>query len=126
MSDQTTRGVRVRVQSVFVPERSAPERDYYFFAYRVHISNVGDQDVQLVSRHWIITDGDGEVEEVQGPGVIGEQPVLSPGQSFEYTSACPLHTPVGTMHGTYQMVTKDEGFDAMIAPFTLAVPHVLN
>ena len=126
MSDTTTKGVRVLVQSIYVPNRSDPDQSYYFFAYRVQISNVSDRDVQLVSRHWIITDGDGEEEEVQGPGVDGEQPVLSPGQSFEYTSACPLNTPVGTMHGTYQMVTKDEGFDAVIAPFTLAVPTALN
>ena len=126
MSDTTTEGVRVQVQSIYVPNRSDPDQSYYFFAYRVQISNVSDRDVQLVSRHWIITDGDGEEEEVQGPGVVGEQPVLSPGQSFEYTSACPLNTLVGTMHGTYQMVTKDEGFDAVIAPFTLAVPTALN
>ena len=90
MSDTTTRGVRVQVQSAYVPERSSPRESHYFFAYRVRISNVGEETVQLVSRHWVITDGDGHVEHVQGPGVVGEQPVLEPGESFEYTSFCPL------------------------------------
>ncbi len=127
MSEAITKGVAVTVQSFYVAERSDPRRDYYFFAYRVRIANVGDETVQLMSRHWIITDGEDQVEEVKGPGVIGEQPVLEPDQSFEYTSACPLKTPVGTMQGTYQMVRSGgEGFDAEIAPFTLAVPNVLN
>ncbi len=127
MSEAITKGVAVTVQSFYVAERSDPRRDYYFFAYRVRIANVGDETVQLMSRHWIITDGEDQVEEVKGPGVIGEQPVLEPDQSFEYTSACPLKTPVGTMQGTYQMVRSGgEGFDAEIAPFTLAQPHVLN
>jgi ApaG protein len=83
--------------------------------------------VQLVSRHWIITDGDGRTEEVQGPGVVGEQPVLQPGESFEYSSFCPLPTKIGSMHGTYQMVTAaGSRFDAEIAPFSLAVPTALN
>ena len=82
---------------------------------------------QLISRHWVITDATGHVEEVRGPGVVGEQPVLAPGQSFEYTSGCPLSTPFGSMHGTYQMVAaNDERFDAEIAPFTLSEPHALN
>jgi len=127
MSEVITQGVAVSVRSFYVAERSDPNRDYYFFAYRVRIANVGDETVQLISRHWIITDGEDQVEEVKGPGVIGEQPVLEPEQSFEYTSACPLKTPVGTMHGTYQMVrSSGEGFDAQIAPFTLAMPNALN
>jgi len=124
-----TRGVQVEVASTYVPERSDPERDYYFFAYRVRISNVGDDVVQLVTRHWIITDADGRVEEVRGPGVVGETPVLQPGDAFAYTSACPLRTPVGTMHGTYQMLYPEDerpGFDAEIAPFRLAVPGTLH
>ena len=92
MSDATTRGVRVQVQSSYVPERSSPRDSQYFFAYRIRITNAGDETVQLVSRHWVITDGNGDVEHVQGPGVVGEQPVLAPGQSFEYTSFCPLTT----------------------------------
>lgn len=127
MSDTTTRGVRIQVKSVFVPERSSEDDDYYFFAYRVRISNVGDEMVQLVSRHWVITDADGKSEEVRGPGVVGEQPLLRSGQSFEYTSFCPLSTPVGSMHGSYQMIGEDEElFDAKIEPFGLAVPGVVN
>ena len=127
MSEAITRGVAITVRSFYVPERSDPARDYYFFAYRVRIANVGDETVQLISRHWIITDGEDHVEEVQGPGVVGEQPVLDPEQAFEYTSACPLQTRVGTMQGTYQMVlASGEGFDAEIAPFTLAAPNALN
>lgn len=127
MSDATTRGVRVRVRSAYVPDRSSPEDGYYFFAYRVRITNTAAVPVKLISRHWIITDGSGRVEEVEGPGVVGEQPLLTEGQSFEYTSACPLPTPVGSMHGTYQMLTAEgEMFDARVAPFTLAEPNALN
>ncbi len=127
MSEAITRGVAITVSSFYVAERSDPIRDYYFFAYRVRIANVGDESVQLISRHWVITDGENHIEEVKGPGVVGEQPVLEPSQAFEYTSACPLRTPVGTMQGTYQMVfDSGEGFDAEIAPFTLAAPHALN
>ncbi|MCB1953938.1 MAG: Co2+/Mg2+ efflux protein ApaG [Rhodocyclaceae bacterium] len=127
MSEATTRAVRVQVRSAYVPDRSSPEDDFYFFAYRVRITNLGGVPVKLISRHWIITDGSGRVEEVKGPGVVGEQPLLTEGQSFEYTSACPLSTPVGSMHGTYQMLTAEgEMFDARIAPFTLAEPNALN
>ncbi len=127
MSDTTTRGVRVQVRSAYRPERSVPEDHQYFFAYRVRISNEGEETVQLVTREWIITDADGQVETVQGPGVVGEQPILGPGESFEYTSYCPLKTPIGSMHGTYQMVSaKGDRFDAVIAPFSLAVPTALN
>lgn len=127
MSEATTRGVRVQVQSFYVPDRSEPRQGQFFFAYRVRIANVGDETVQLVSRHWVITDGEGRVEHVRGPGVVGEQPVLGPGQSFEYTSFCPLATAIGSMHGSYQMVTASGArFDAEIAPFSLAVPTALN
>jgi ApaG protein len=127
MSDTTTRGVRVQVKSAFVPERSAPQSNHYFFAYRVRISNVGEETVHLVSREWIITDADGNVEQVNGPGVVGEQPILEPGESFEYTSFCPLPTSIGSMHGSYQMVAASgERFDAEIAPFSLAVPTAIN
>jgi len=101
-SEALTNGIRVRVHSVYVPERSDPEQGHWFFAYRVDIANEGSESAQLVSRHWIITDANGHVEQVRGPGVVGEQPVLQPGESFQYTSACPLPTPVGTMHGTYR------------------------
>jgi ApaG protein len=127
VSDTTTRGVRIQVQPSYVPERSAPRQGQYFFAYRVRITNVGDETVQLVSRHWVIADGEGRVEHVRGPGVVGEQPVLAPGRTFEYSSFCPLPTPIGSMHGTYQMVTPGGSqFDAEIAPFSLAVPTALN
>jgi ApaG protein len=127
VSDTTTRGVRVEVHSAYVAERSSPGDSQYFFAYRIRISNTGEETVQLRSRHWVITDGDGRVEHVRGPGVVGEQPVLEPGESFEYTSFCPLPTAIGSMHGTYQMVTAGgDTFDAEIAPFSLAVPTALN
>ena len=122
-----TRGILVEVESTFVPERSEPLRRHWFFAYRIRIANQGDEIVQLISRHWIITDAHGEVEEVVGPGVVGEQPTLAPGEAFEYTSFCPLPTPFGTMHGSYQMVTRDgEAFDIEIAPFELSQPLPVN
>jgi ApaG protein len=127
MSDTTTRGIRVQVQSFYDEESSSAPDGYYLFAYRVTISNVGEETAQLVSRQWIITDGNGETQRVQGPGVVGEQPVLSPGEEFEYTSFCPLPTPVGSMHGSYRMVLPDgESFEAEIAPFPLAAPHAVN
>jgi ApaG protein len=127
MSDTTTKGIRVQVESRYLPEQSSPRDSQYLFAYRIRISNQGDGQARLVSRHWVITDADGHVEQVQGPGVVGEQPVLSPGAIFEYTSFCPLRTAVGAMQGTYQMVTGDgDEFDAVIAPFTLAMPNALN
>ena len=126
-SEATTRNIRVRVKSDYVPERSAPDQHEWFFIYSVEISNQGAETAQLVSRHWIITDANGTTHEVKGPGVVGEQPVLAPGESFTYTSACPLQTSFGTMHGTYQMVTPDgEHFDAEIAPFSLAEPHAVH
>jgi ApaG protein len=127
MSDTTTRGIRVQVESFYDEDRSSPEESYYFFAYQVRISNVGTERAQLVSREWIITDANGEAQRVQGPGVVGEQPTLAPGDVFEYTSFCPLSTAVGTMHGTYHMVLPGgESFEAEIAPFSLAVPHAVN
>jgi ApaG protein len=126
-SDTTTRGIRIEVQSAYMPERSAPREGQYLFEYHVRISNVGAETAQLSSREWIITNADGEVERVKGPGVVGEQPVLAPGTAFEYRSFCQLKTSVGSMHGSYQMVTaKGDRFDAMISPFTLAIPNALN
>jgi ApaG protein len=126
-SEALTRGIRVRVQSAYVSERSDPERGHWFFAYRVRIRNEGSVTAQLVSRHWVIIDARGRVEEVRGPGAVGEQPVLHPGESFEYTSACPLRTPHGTMHGSYQMVAADgTRFDAEIAPFALGEPQTVH
>ena len=126
-SDTTTRGIRIEVESSYLSDRSSPRDSQYLFAYHVRISNVGSETAQLVSREWIITSADGEVERVKGPGVVGETPVLPPGGAFEYTSYCPLKTTVGSMQGSYQMVTADgEKFEAQIAPFTLAVPNALN
>jgi len=127
MSEATTQGIRIHVQARYVPERSEPDQNQWFFVYHVRISNEGTKTAQLVSRHWIITDANGHVEEVKGPGVVGKQPLLAPGEAFEYTSFCPLPTPFGTMHGTYQMEAPDgQTFDAEIAPFSLAEPHAIN
>jgi ApaG protein len=118
-----TDGIRVRVQSQYLADQSSPRDDRYVFAYTITISNEGTTTAQLRTRHWIITDARGVVEEVRGDGVVGEQPRLSPGQSFQYTSGCVLQTPVGTMHGTYRFWRDDESyFDAEIAPFSLASP----
>jgi len=126
-SDATTNGIRVQVESTYLPERSAPAEQQYLFTYRVRISNVGPETAQLLSREWIITDSDGNEQRVVGPGVVGQQPVLAPGEDFEYSSFCPLKTRVGSMHGSYQMVTPGgETFAAAIAPFTLAVPNALH
>ena len=126
-SEALTRGVRVRVNAEYSPERSSPAAEQWFFLYTVTISNEGTDTVQLVTRQWIITDGNGQVEEVRGPGVVGRQPVLRPGESFTYTSGCPLPTAIGTMAGTYQMVTREgDAFDAEIAPFVLSEPYTVH
>jgi len=126
-SEATTRGVRVSVQSEYAPDRSRPADQQWFFLYTITITNDGSDTVQLISRHWIITDGAGHVEEVNGPGVVGQQPVLAPGERFTYTSGCPLSTPFGKMEGTYQMVTRSgESFDATVAPFTLSEPYTVH
>jgi ApaG protein len=122
-SSATTEGIRVRVQSLYLPDQSSPVDDRYVFAYTITISNEGARTAQLRTRHWVITDARGEIEEVRGDGVVGEQPRLQPGQTFQYTSGCVLQTPVGTMHGSYRM-WRDDGsyFDATIAAFSLASP----
>jgi len=121
-SEAMTEGVRVRVRSVFIPERSRVDAAQYFFAYQVTIRNESDAPVKLLSRHWIILDDEQKREEVRGPGVVGEQPLLAPGESFEYTSACVLNTERGHMHGTYRMLRSGgRTFDAVVAPFELAV-----
>ena len=126
-SEATTEGIRVSVKARYVEERSEPARGAYFFAYEVTISNVGDAPAKLVTRHWIITDGEGKNQHVRGPGVVGQQPRLEPGQSFTYESFCPLKTPEGGMRGSYQMV-RDDGsqFDAEVATFALSAPRLLN
>ena len=126
-SEAVTEGVRVQVSCKYSPDHSQPQANRWFFLYTVTIANEGAEPVQLVSRHWIIEDADGNVEEVRGPGVVGQQPHLSPGESFQYTSGCPLPTPFGSMRGTYQMIRENgDGFDAQIAPFTLSEPYTIH
>ena len=126
-SEAVTRGIRVRVEARYAPQRSQPAQEQWFFLYTVHIANESDVTVQLISRHWIITDGAGQVEEVKGLGVVGQQPVLERGESFEYTSGCPLSTPFGSMHGAYQLVTANgDRFETEIAPFTLEAPYTIH
>ena len=126
-SEATTRGIRVQVLSEYAADRSRPADQQWFFLYTITITNDGNDTVQLLSRHWIITDGAGHVEEVKGPGVVGQQPVLAPGETFTYTSGCPLGTPFGKMEGTYQMVSRGgDLFDIKIAPFTLSEPYTVH
>lgn len=120
MSNAITGGIRIRVESVFLPEHSDPDEPRYVFAYRVHMRNEGDVPATLQTRHWVITDGQGHVEEVRGPGVIGQMPRLESGESHEYQSFSVLKTARGSMHGSFQMVRDDgEAFDAEIATFVL-------
>lgn len=124
MYETVTRGIRVRVTPQYLEEESSPEKDRFFWAYTIDISNEGSETVQLRSRHWRITDADGKTEEVRGPGVVGQTPVLTPGNSFRYTSGCPLDTPSGIMVGTYQMTTEaGELFNVAIPAFSLDCPH---
>jgi ApaG protein len=126
-SEATTRDVTVSVQTSYLPEQSSPSKNHWFFSYRIRIANHGDEPVKLLNRHWIITDALGRVEEVKGPGVVGKQPLLAPGQSFEYTSYCPLPTPFGSMEGSYEMVTMDGSrFEVEIARFALSEPLAIN
>ncbi|MEE2679500.1 MAG: Co2+/Mg2+ efflux protein ApaG [Myxococcota bacterium] len=125
-SEATTQGIRVEVVTQYAPDHSRPG-ERWFFLYTITITNEGSETVQLISRHWVITDGAGQVEEVRGPGVVGEQPVLEPGTAYQYTSGCPLSTPFGSMEGSYQMVTRNGGqFDAEIAPFLLREPGAIH
>ena len=119
--------ISVTARTAFIPEQSDIQNGRYVFAYTITISNTGDVPAQLISRHWIITDANNQVQEVRGLGVIGEQPRLRPRESFEYTSGTAIATPVGTMRGSYQMVAEDGAqFDAPIPEFTLSVPRVLH
>jgi ApaG protein len=121
-----TNNVRVEVESRYAPEQSEPRQFSWIFHYTIRITNEGQGRVQLLSRHWIITDATGHTEEVRGPGVVNEQPVLGPGESFQYTSRCPLKTSSGVMRGTYQMIAADGGqFDVEIAPFALHEPYTV-
>ena len=125
--DEKTFDIRIQVVTDYVDEQSEPEADRYVFSYTITIANIGEQPARLISRHWVITDANGKVQEVTGDGVVGEQPHLNPGEEFRYSSGAVLETPVGAMQGLYRM-EADNGvnFDAPIAPFTLAVPGVLH
>jgi len=126
-SEATTRSVRVHVRSEYAADRSEPANNKWVFLYTVTITNEGAEPVQLLTRHWIITDGAGGQSEVKGPGVVGKQPTLAPGESFEYTSGCPLATSFGIMEGSYQMITDSgEPFDVRVAPFTLSEPYIVH
>lgn len=119
--------IRVDVATDFLDGQSEPDRDRYVFSYTITISNIGKVPAKLLTRHWLITDANGNVQEVRGDGVVGEQPHLEPGQKFQYSSGAILNTPVGAMEGSYQMLADDgKRFDAEIEPFTLAVPGLLH
>jgi len=119
--------IEVQVRTRFLPDQSAPDERRYVFAYTIRVHNAGRVAARLLSRHWIITDDEGKVQEVRGEGVVGEQPWLRPGEDFEYTSGAVLETPLGTMQGSYQMLADDgTRFDAPIAPFTLSIPRMLH
>lgn len=125
--DDISHSILVQVQSRYVPEESNPSQAYFFFSYTVQITNEGKTPVQLINRYWCITDGLGRVNEVQGPGVVGKQPHLAPGESFEYSSFCPLPTPTGTMSGHYEMqLQTGERFQAKIPTFFLVEPSSFN
>lgn len=124
MFEATTHGIRIEVLPAYVEDQSDPAQSYYFFSYRVRIQNTSGRRVQLLSRHWIITDAYGKTEEVEGPGVVGQQPTLNPGETFEYSSFCPLATPTGSMAGSYTMVdAKGEQLEVEIPKFILTEPN---
>lgn len=127
MYEAVTEGIRIRVEPQYLEEQSSPEESYFFWAYTIEIANESRSTVQLKTRYWRITDANGKVEEVRGPGVVGKTPVLEPGQSFTYTSGCPLTTPSGIMVGSYQM-QRDDGsaFDVAIPAFSLDSPFVVR
>ena len=127
MSKSPQNRIEVEVRTAYIEGQSNPAEDHYVFAYTITIRNTGDTAARLISRHWLITDADGEVQVVFGEGVVGQQPFLRPGEDFSYTSGTTLPTPVGTMQGSYQMLSETgEKFAAPIAPFSLALPHILH
>jgi ApaG protein len=127
MADDRRYRVSILSRVTFLEEQSDPARDHFVFAYTITVTNTGNVAAQLVSRHWIITDAEQRIQEVKGPGVVGQQPTLRPGESFEYTSGTSIATAVGTMHGSYQMVAEDgAAFDAPIPAFTLSIPRTLH
>ena len=127
MPDTDKYQIEIQPMPQFIPEQSDPDNDRYIFAYTISIKNIGSVPAQLVSRHWIITDGHNDVQEVRGLGVVGKQPLLQPGETFQYTSGSSLTTPIGTMKGTYRMVAEDgTHFEAVIPEFVLASPRALH
>ena len=127
MTSETTDGVKIDATSNYIPEQSAPENSYYFFGYVIQVTNLRSSSVQLISRHWHITDGHGRIQEIRGDGVVGLQPVIEPGHMFEYSSFCPLQTPTGLMKGTYQMKDGDGlAFQVHIPSFFLTEPKSFN
>jgi len=119
--------INIDVKTRYLPDESSPDGSRYVFAYTITMTNTGDHTAQLLTRHWVITDANNQIQEVRGEGVVGEQPRLAPGDSFEYTSGTVLETPIGTMEGSYQMVTDDgTEFDAIIPLFSLSKPGTLN
>lgn len=127
MAESKKYQIAVSAVPQFIADQSDPTKENYVFAYTITIENVGTVPAQLISRHWIITDANARVQEVRGLGVVGHQPLLQPGEKFEYTSGCQLDTPVGTMRGSYQMTAEDgTQFEAVITEFTLAIPRVLH
>ncbi len=127
MSNDIKYAIKVSANAFFLPEQSDEDNDQFVFAYTIKITNTGSQPAKLLSRHWVITDAESKVQEVRGVGVVGEQPTLGPGESFEYTSGSSLETSVGTMRGTYQMLAEDgTKFEAIVPEFTLSVPRILH
>jgi ApaG protein len=125
MFHETTRGIKIVVEPHYLDDQSSPDDGHFVWAYHIRIENDGSETVQLLNRHWRITDANGRIEEVRGPGVVGEQPVLAPGDSYEYTSGCPLPTPSGFMVGSYEMQNgTGERFDVAIPMFSLDSPHI--
>ena len=125
MNDLQNDNIQVEVQTAYIEDQSSPDNDRYVFAYTINIQNHGQRTAQLLNRHWVITDANGKIQEVRGEGVIGEQPKLRPGESFEYTSGAILETPVGAMEGEYEMVADSgEHFLALINAFSLSIPNI--
>lgn len=127
MNEVAPHKIKVDVETAYISEQSMPEKDRFVFAYTITIQNLGNVAAKLLTRHWLITDANGKVQEVRGDGVVGEQPYLQPGEGFQYTSGTLLETPFGTMQGSYQMLADDGvRFDATIPPFTLSIPYTLH
>ena len=127
MLEQSKIDIDIGIKTKYLPDESSPDGDRYVFAYTITLTNTGDHSAKLMTRHWVITDANNQVQEVRGEGVVGEQPRLQPGETFEYTSGTVLETPIGTMEGSYQMVTDDgTEFDAAIPLFSLSKPGTLN